>query len=121
MFWHGDGAIVGDGACLFRSVSCAIGEFQNLSIFYRQQALESISTLVFLGATGSGDQASLDRMKNGMAHFHADQIRKFVCLVCNWARRPHAIRQVTVFIQKLRERSGLLFLTKSSPLSLLTT
>ena len=59
--------------------------------------------IVFLGATESGDQASLDRMKNGLSHFNPDQIRKFVCLMCNWARRQHTIRQFSVFITKLRE------------------
>jgi hypothetical protein len=59
--------------------------------------------IVFLGATESGDQASLDRMKNGLSHFNPDQIRKFVCVMCNWARRQHTIRQFSVFITKLRE------------------
>ena len=38
------GAIVGDGACLFRSVSYAICDSQILYILYREKALEYIST-----------------------------------------------------------------------------
>ena len=62
-----------------------------------------------LGAADSSNQASLDRMKNGLSHFNPDQLRKFVCRMCNWARRHHIIRKYSGFIRNLRESTDVPF------------